>query len=93
MTLGEVCTIKKNDPDADFWLKSSGNEKNIGKPHKKFDPNDFGIKVTRTDILVSGYLYYVFEWLQTQGKLNQLANGSAIRTLDAETLKALTLGQ
>lgn len=61
MTLGDLCEIKTNFPEADFWLT------NEGKPSKDFNPTFVGVRVYRTDILVPGYLYYLMEYLHTMG--------------------------
>lgn len=58
MKLSDVATIKTNFPDADFWLVRRGSLKTCGEPTKIFNPEHIGVKVVRTDILLSDYLYY-----------------------------------
>jgi hypothetical protein len=70
-TLGDTCDIKLNFPEADFWVIPTGTD--IGNSVKTFKPELIGVKVTATDILVPGYLYYVFQWLKGQGKFDGIA--------------------
>jgi hypothetical protein len=66
MRLRDVATIALNLRDADFWLQR-GVGLELGRPTKTFSPQHIGIKVTRTDVLLPQYLYYVFEHLCTTG--------------------------
>jgi len=75
LRLKYVCDIKTNFPEADFWLIRKGDEKTVGKPVEKFEPQYIGIKVLRTDILFPKYLYYIFVHLQESGQLIQYTKG------------------
>lgn len=75
LRLKYVCEIKTNFPEADFWLIRKGDEETVGKPVKKFEPQHIGIKVIKTDILDSKYLYYVFEYLYSSKELIKYTKG------------------
>ncbi len=58
MKLKRVAEVRTNFPEADFWLIRRGSPEKIGKPVKVFRPEDIGILVDRTDILVPDFFYY-----------------------------------
>jgi hypothetical protein len=91
MRLKDVCDIKVDFPEADFWLVRKGSEKTVGTPTKNFSPEHIGIKVTRTDLLVPDYLFYVFMYLQQQGLFAQVSHGTLnlknIRVSDITDIK------
>lgn len=91
MKLKDVCEIKLNFPEADFWLTRKGSEKEVGRPIKKFSPENIGIKVTDENILVPDYLYYIMTYFHSMGYFNQLSNGTLslknIRTEDVKNIK------
>lgn len=74
--LKDLCIIKTNFPDADFWVQRRGTKENVGKPTKEFNPENIGIKVTATDILNPQYLYYVFMHLHATKKWESVATGT-----------------
>lgn len=74
--LSQLCTIKTNYPDADFWIIRRGSEDKVGKPTHEFNPEHIGLKVNRLDILVPDYLYYVIEYLHMRGYFKLLSHGS-----------------
>ena len=81
-TLGDLCEIKVNFPEADFWL---GNKfGSIGVPTKTFSVNLIGIKVVATDKLVPQYLYYWFEYIQGRGLFNDI---TVLRPSDVKTIE------
>jgi hypothetical protein len=88
--LGNLCEIKINFPEADFWLQRNGVIKNVGKPHKKFFADDIGIKVIATDIIDTNYLYYYLTYLQSLGEFGKLASYTTrlhhIRVVDIKNL-------
>ena len=93
--LGDLCTIKTNFPDADFWLVRRGDRKNVGKPTKEFSPYHVGIKVTATEQLMPQYLYYMMMHLHNQGYWQTRSIGTTallhIRTEDVKNIQlALT---
>jgi hypothetical protein len=94
MTIGDLCEFKTNFPDADFWLVKKGNKDEIGTPVKTFSPENIGVKVIRTDVLLPQYLYYVFMNIQNQGVFDMLSdvNDSGKRIISIEKLKKIPIG-
>jgi len=94
MTIGDLCEFKTNFPDADFWLVKKGSRNEIGKPVKTFSPENIGVKVIRTDVLLPEYLYYVFMNIQNQGVFYMLAdvNDGGKRIISIDKLKQLPIG-
>ncbi len=88
--LGDLCTIKTNFPDADFWLVRRTDKKNVGKPVREFSPHHIGIKVTDTDKLDSRYLYHMMTHLFNQGYWAEHSYGMGnlvhIRTDDVKNI-------
>lgn len=91
ITLGQLCTIKTDWPDADFWLVRKNSETLLGKPSKEYNPNHIGIKVLRTDVVLPDYLYYVMINLYQKGYWKQHSQGTTnlkhIRTQDVANLR------
>lgn len=94
MTIGDLCEFKTNFPEADFWLVKKGSRNEIGKPVKTFSPENIGVKVIRTDVLLPEYLYYVFMNIQNQGVFDMLAdvNDGGKRIISIDKLKQLPIG-
>ena len=98
MKLGQLCEIKYDLSNADFWLYSRGSEKNLGMPTKDPDSTNkkIGIKVKEEakHILDPGYLYYVFMHLHSSQfwQKNGLVYGSLeLKNLRIEDIKNLSL--
>lgn len=64
--LSDVCSVKVNFEDANFWLIRVGSKDKVGMPVKKFHEERIGIKVIKTDLLLPDYLFYVFLHLHQQ---------------------------
>lgn len=88
--LGDLAEIKTNFSDADFWISRRNSMNNVGMPTKTFNPEHIGIKVTRTDILMPSYLYYVIQYLHSTGHFKSIAKGAtnlvSITTNDVKNL-------
>lgn len=90
--LGDLCDIKTNFPDADFWIQRKGDINTIGKPTKEFKPEHIGIKVTDTDRLDSNYLYYVFIYLHNNGMFKQISHGTTnLQNIRTDDIKSIPL--
>jgi hypothetical protein len=76
MKLSDVATIQTNYPDADFWIVRRGSLKTVGSPSYEFNPESIGIKVTRTDLVLSRYLYYCLLHLHQSGIWEPVATGT-----------------
>ena len=97
MKLGQLCEIKYDLSNADFWLYSRGSEKNLGMPTKDPDSTNkkIGIKVREEakSIIDPGYLYYVFMHLHNiqYWQKNGLVYGSLeLKNLRIEDVKNLS---
>jgi choline kinase len=82
----DYCEVKTNFPEADFWLTRRGSITTVGKPSKAFNAESIGIKVTRTDLLLPDFLYYLMEYRFMGGYWKERATGTTnlvnIRTKD-----------
>ena len=76
MRLSDLADIATNQPEADFWLIRRGSEKEVGRPVNEYDPERIGVRVTRTDILLPRYLFYVFMDLHARGYWIPRAHGT-----------------
>jgi hypothetical protein len=87
MRLKDLCEFQTNFPDADFWITRKGNSKTVGTPTKEFKPDNIGVKVVRTDILLPDYLFYVFQYLANEGVFASIAEDGAISINDIKNLQ------
>lgn len=76
MKLSDVATVKTNFPDADFWLVRRGSLKSVGLPSYDFNPESIGVRVIKSELVMSRYLYYCFLHLHQSGVWQPLATGS-----------------
>jgi hypothetical protein len=76
MRLSDLADIATNQPEANFWLIRRGSEKEVGRPVDEYDPERIGVRVTRTDILLPRYLFYVFMDLHARGYWIPRAHGT-----------------
>ena len=76
--IGKFSQIRNNFPEADFWITRRGSVQEVGKPTKKFNPENIGIKVDETGLqfIVPAYLYYAFEYMHMQGHWESRAKGT-----------------
>lgn len=74
--LGNFAEIKTQFPDADFWIVRRGSAQNVGAPTKSYNPENIGIKVTAVDKIDPRYLFYVMQYLHSQGYWQNLSHGS-----------------
>ncbi len=92
MKLSDLCEIKVNFPDADFWLTRKGSGKMVGYPVKEFNPENIGIKVTATDVLLPEYLYYIMLNLYNHGVFENNSVGSlSLKNIRVEDIKNIKL--
>ncbi len=88
-TLGDIARVTVGR-DADFWLVRRGSEETVGTPTNEFNPQHIAIKVTRRDIILPDYLFYVLQYLHSQGYWKTRCSGSTrlvgIRTQDVKDL-------
>ena len=74
--LKDVCEIRTNFPEADFWITRRGSEATVGTPTKTFSPEAIGVKVTHTEILLPDYLFYWFQHIHSTGFFKRIAHGT-----------------
>jgi hypothetical protein len=97
MKLIDLCDIKTNMADADFWLYTTGSEKSLGTPtgDRENYENKIGIKLKKEakDKLDLKYLFYLFQYLHSSQywQRNGLVYGSTrlmgIRIQDVKNLE------
>jgi hypothetical protein len=99
MRLADLCEVKFNMPDADFWVYARGSEKSLGMPTTDPDNNEkkIGIKVKEEakDKLDARYLYYVFMHLNSSQywQRNGLVYGSTnLMNLRIEDVNNIQIG-
>lgn len=76
MKLSDLCTIKTNFPDADFWIGRRGTIHAVGSVTKTFNPEHIGVKVVRDGVVSPTYLFYVLPYICSTGKFKPLATGT-----------------
>lgn len=91
--LSDLCSVRLNDPDADFWVIRRGTPEEVGQVTKDFGPEHFGVKVRRTDILLPQYLYYAMMNLCNQGYYRpHLAGALNLKHIGVDVVKNISLG-
>jgi hypothetical protein len=76
-TLADLVRCKPNDPTADVWIVTAGPKR--GYPARTFAKEHLGVTITRKDLLVKEYLYYLLEHLANQGLWsNGIGTGEAL---------------
>jgi hypothetical protein len=78
MTIGDICEIKTNFLEADFWIQRRGDKSSVGKPLKEYYEENIGIRVKDEyrDKVDPTYLYYYFMFLHQKGVFGPISHGS-----------------
>jgi len=93
MKLSDLCDLKSDYPEADFWVVRKGNLNEVGKPTKEYSPEHIGIKVVETDLLLPDYLYYVMENNYNTGVFKRFAVGNQeTKNIGAEDIANFRIG-
>jgi len=74
--LGHLIQIGTKMEDADFWMHRRHSIDKVGHPTKEYNPEHFGVKVTRPDLLDPRYAYYMMQHLANNGYFRQFATGN-----------------
>ena len=74
--LGHLVKVGTKMEDADFWIDRRNSIDKVGHTTKRYNPNHFGIKVIRTDLLHPEYAYYMMQHLAHSGHYRGLATGT-----------------
>lgn len=89
--LKDVATIGTGLKDADFYINLRGSDITVGAVSKEHGPYKCGVKVTRTDVVIPQYLYYMLMDLHARGYFKRLATGATnlvnIRISDIANIK------
>lgn len=92
-TLGELIKIGTRMEDADFWIHRRGDINRLGHPTKEYNPEHFGVKVTRPDVLDPKYAYYMMMHVANTGHYRQHAVGSTnVMNIRASHITDIPLG-
>ncbi len=92
MKLKHIVDLSVDNPGADFWIVRVGSEKQVGRPTREYSPEHIGVTVTRPDLVIPDYLFYVFEYLAGQGAFAELAQGTTgLKTISVKDLKNIPL--
>lgn len=90
MKLSDLCNIRTDFQNADFWVTRRGSVTAVGKPTRVFSPEAIGVKVIDMDKLDPRYLFYWFEFLHMNRVFERMATGTLklvhIRTKDIADL-------
>lgn len=78
MTLGDICDLKTNFPEADFWIQRRGDKSSVGKPLKEYYKENIGVRVKDEyrDKVDPTYLYYYFMFLHQKGVFEPISHGT-----------------
>lgn len=91
--LKDLCTIKTNFEDADFWLIRKGTENSVGKPTETYNSEFIGIKVNEGVDLLPKYLYYMMAHIHNSGYFARLSRGSLrLKHISTDDVKSIKVG-
>lgn len=76
MRLGDLISVELDNPKADFWVVRRGSADMVGTPTRKFSKESYGITVKDRERLDSDFLFYMFQYVASQGYFKARARGS-----------------
>jgi restriction endonuclease S subunit len=92
MKLKHIADFKVNNPEADFWITRKGSETTVGSPTREFSPEHIGVTVTRPDLVLPDYLFYVFQYFAQLGIFAQLSSGTTnLKNIKIDDVKNIPL--
>jgi hypothetical protein len=92
MKLKHLVNLSLDNPGADFWIVRRGNANQVGRPTREYSPEHIGVSVTRPDLVLADYLYYLFEFMASNGVFAQLAQGTTgLKSISVKDLKNIPL--
>ena len=92
MRLKDLCEVKMNMSNADFWITRRGDKKSVGKPTKDFNSENIGIKVTSTNLIDPNYLFYMMMYMHNAGMWQEKSNGTlSLVNIKIEDVKSIQL--
>ena len=93
MKLCDLCDLKTDYLDADFWVVRKGPLDELGKPTKKYHSDYIGIKVIEKDLLLVDYLYNIIEDYYKSGVFKRFAVGNqTVKNIGAEDIANFRIG-
>lgn len=95
-TLEDICDVKTEFPEADFWLQRKGSVTTIGRPTKQYNSENIGIKVKTDykDQISAEYLFYSLQYLHQQRVFEPLAVGSlSLKNLRVSEIKSIPIAR
>lgn len=93
--LQDICEIKKNFKDADFWMVRSHSDTGIGKPVKEYKEDYIGLRIRDSyiDKMNADFLYFCMMNLFNRGVWKYYASGSTeLQHLPIAAVKMFELG-
>lgn len=76
MKLNQLAIVSTHMKEADFWIVRRGSIDAVGNVTVVYNPEHYGVKVLRTDLLVPEYLFYLLDHLHNKGYYRPLATGT-----------------
>jgi hypothetical protein len=92
LNVGNICTLKTNFPEADFWLQRKGSEKTVGTPVKEYYEENIGVRVNDEfrDRVDSKFLFYYFQFLHSKGVFGPISTGTlALKNIRISDIKSI----
>lgn len=74
--LGDLISVEVGNPNADFWVVRRGSADTVGTPTRTFSEESYGITVKDRERLDSNFLFYMFQYVASQGYFKARAKGS-----------------
>lgn len=74
--LRDVARVGTKMSDADFYITRRGTIDAVGQVTDEYNPESFGVKVTRTDVIIPQYLKYLLMFKAQSGYWKDNANGT-----------------
>ena len=92
MKLKQIVNLSVDNPNADFWIVRRGNARQVGRPTREYSPEHIGVTVTRPDLVLADYLFYIFEFLANNGVVTEIAQGTTgLKSISIKDLKNIPL--
>jgi hypothetical protein len=93
MKLGDLCEVKINFPDADFWIQRRGTPENVGRVKTEFNKEDIGIKVKDPTVLLPRFLQYAMMNIYNKGYYRDKMQGmTALQHIRSSDIKEIPVG-
>jgi hypothetical protein len=93
--LHDVCEIKKNFKDADFWMVRSHSDTGVGRPVREYKEDYIGLRVRDSyiDKMNADFLYFCMTNLFNLGVWKNYSSGSTgLQHLPIAAVKMFELG-